>query len=534
MSKDNDNKLSPEEREAMRLAAEAGPDRRSLIEHTRIEDLTDEEIEARKRAHAERKAERRKASGKKSSQGKPDRADKKDKKAAAPSPDRRSQSFDDEHSDRIGRRRTKPAEKHGRPKDKEKEKHKEKEKEKEKEKKLLPHEKEPLDMDDFRRERSRLKSRKRLKRLIIVLILAIIAAAVYYTRSLWVPKLEGILDKKHDTIVNEDGVVQSGNFPLDIGNNNTVQLSLLDGSLISVDGGHIFTYDTNGKLRDTAYHSYGNPVIRSEGKRLLLYDFGGTSFKLYNKTGEMFDKRMESSVMLGALSETGSCLIVTEDDKYRTKATIFDKNGTVIYTWQNGDKIVDAEFCDGGDGCVITTFTVANGRMISSVHYIDITKSNSVITGDEIEGLVLRACKNKEGCIWAVTKDRLSLLSEAGQIIGTYDFSTSLAAFDICGESACLALDGIGHDAQELMVFDASDLTLTPKRITEDIGNTVKIRCFDGMAFVLGTRSLCAYAADGSLISTAAPDGDYKDFVYSSDAVYLLGIREINKLVFKT
>ena len=48
MSSNDKHKLSAEEREQRRRSAEVGSERRRLIEHTRREDLTAEEIEARK------------------------------------------------------------------------------------------------------------------------------------------------------------------------------------------------------------------------------------------------------------------------------------------------------------------------------------------------------------------------------------------------------------------------------------------------------------------------------------------------------
>ena len=512
MSSNDKHKLSAEEREQRRRSAEVGSERRRLIEHTRREDLTAEEIEARKRAHAERKADKKKSAAR----------DKKKKEE----PSVKSGLMKD----------SKAAGKQNEAADKKRKKYRPVEPPKKKDAPPPPPppaEEEALDMDDFRKARNKLKNRKRLKRLIIVLILTIIAAAVYYTRSLWMPKLQGILDKKHDTIVN-DGEFQTGNFPLDIGTDTSTAVSRLDGSLVVLDSGHVLTYDTNGKLRDTSYHNYGNPVIKSEDKRMLLYDLGGVAFKLFGKTGEVYEKRMEETVMMGSISANGDILIVTEDDRYATNATVFDKNGSVIYNWSNGDKIIDSSFTYDGAGCVFATFAVSEGRMYSKVSIADMSRSDSVLISEPLEGLVMQARQNKEGNIWAITDEKLYLLSDIGQVIGSYSFTTEPAAFGLCGESACIALSGIGHESEKLLVFGAEDLTLTPKTPENDLGGIVKIICYDGMVFVLGEAKLNAYAPDGSLLSTANVDGGQYDLVYADDAVYMLGRREINKIKFKT
>ena len=60
------------------------------------------------------------------------------------------------------------------------------------------------------------------------------------------------------------------------------------------------------------------------------------------------------------------------------------------------------------------------------------------------------------------------------------------------------------------------------------------MRCFDSMAFVLSAAKLDCYMEDGSLAATSDLVDEYSDFVYSDDAVFLLGKREINKIIFKT
>ena len=528
MTKEPHSRLSPEEREARRRRAEAGAERRRLIEHTRIEDLTPEDIEARKKAHAEHKAEERR----KKAQSKRNQKNKRSGDAGVKSGLMR----DSEHSsakpsaEPAGKKPPKPPKKSERRK---KQKYRRVEPPKASEETVSEETKADLDMNDFRKARKKLKMKKRLKRLIIVLILVIIAAAVYYTRSLWLPKLEGILDKHHDTIVNDDSLA-AGNFPLDVSNSRVSQITRLDGSPVAVDEGHILTYSTNGRLRDTAFHSYGNPVVRSAGKRLLCYDYGGSCFKLIGKTGESFEKRTEGTVLFGQLAENGSSLIVTEDNRLSVSAKIYDKNGSEIYSWRNGDRIIDACFSPDSKSCTFVTFGVSEGVMYSQLSRCDLTKSNTVTVSDKLEGLVIRAYENSEGNIWAVTNDRLCLLSDICRVIGTYDLATEPSAVGFSESSACIVLSGAAGESESVNIFAADDVTLTPHTPTDSFGRVVKVRDFDGMIFVLCDNRLNAYAPDGALLSTVSLDGGYTDFVYADDAVYLLSRREINKIKFKT
>ena len=479
--------------------------RRSMIEHRRNDALSADEIAARKRAHAERHAKGQ-AGGKK----------KKKKGSAAsgkkPSGSRKgsagkSQGAKPGMKKSGGKAKTAPAKK-------------------------KKSDDETVDMEDFRRERNKLKSRKRTKRLIILLAVAAVAAGIFFTKGLWIPKLEGILDKPHETIVN-DSTEQAGNFPLDTGDSTVRQLTRLDGSIVSADASHITTYDTNGKMRESIYHGCGSPEVRSSGKRMLCFDFGGTGFKLYSKSGLMFEKQMNGTVLLGSIASNGNVAVVTEDSRYVVSVNVYDKNGEDVYRWSNGDRILDVCFTNDGSGLIVTTFGASGGKLSSVVHRIDMTRSGSVSDSDRIEGFILRTCETKDGNIWAVGEDRLWLLSQSCRPLAGYEFTTEPVSFDLCGESACAACSNVSG-GNSIYVFNADDLELKPKVIENSSGSIKKVRCFDGMAFILSSDKLDAYGADGSLVSTAAVSNDHSDFVYSENAAYFIDRHEISKLIFKT
>ncbi len=468
--------------------------RRQMIEHTRNINLSSAEIAARKKAHAERHSNGKKKNGKKKSQS---------SGAVKSSPAPKSEQHNETKSDSA--KKSKPNKK--------------------------PQEEKALDMEDFRRARNKIKSRKRIKRLIILLVIVVFGAGIFFTRNLWIPKLEGILEKPRETIVN-DSTEQAGNFPLDTGDSTVKQIVRLDGSIITVDNSHLSTYDTNGKLRESIYHGCGSPEVRTSGKKMLCFDFGGTGFKLYNKSGVLFEKQLSNTILLGDIASNGNVMIVSEDSKYIVTINVYDKSGEDLYHWTNGDRVSNACFTNDGNGIIVTTFSASEGKLNSVVHKIDITQSSSVFDSDPIEGMVIKTCETSEGNIWALSENMLRLLSTKCQPLDTYEFNNSAASFDLSQNCACIASDNISGGTS-VFVFGGDSYSLKPKVIEGD-GKITRVRCYDDMAFVLSNSQLNAYAPDGKLVSTAAVSNDHIDFVYSENAAYFIDRQEISKLVFKT
>ena len=213
--------------------------------------------------------------------------------------------------------------------------------------------------------------------------------------------------------------------------------------------------------------------------------------------------------------------------------TVYNKDGEQIYVWGIGDRITDATFAAEGEACVVSTFNVSEGRMTSRISRIDLTKSDSVLTSQPLDGCVLRVQENSKERIWAATSTSLYLLTDVCTYLDTYELSGELVSMDMCTECACIATKELGHDKTRVCVFSAADNKAQPATSAAGTGRIRRVRCFEDMAMVLSNNKLDAYASDGSLAATSQLGDDYSDFLYLDEAVYLLGRREINKIIFK-
>ena len=148
----------------------------------------------------------------------------------------------------------------------------------------------------------------------------------YLLRGYWVPELEGILDKPHKTIVN-DGKTEKGNFPVSIDRNSDISISEYGNYFITVDKNHILMYDESGEKSGSFTHNYGSPVMKTCGKRIMVYDYGGNSFRVLNRKNELYSKNTEMNILMGEIAENGNTLIVTQSDKYECKLMVYDSGG---------------------------------------------------------------------------------------------------------------------------------------------------------------------------------------------------------------
>jgi hypothetical protein len=192
---------------------------------------------------------------------------------------------------------------------------------------------------DIQAVRQKEKNKKYIRKIAAAVTVVAVAVCVYCLRGRWVPKLEGILDKPHETIVN-DGKTESGNFPLSVNDESTGQMTDFDGYLVMLDENHLKVYSESGEEVSSFSHSYADPVVKTAKKRMLLYDNGGNSFKVVNRKSEFFENKTDNSILMAEIADNSYTAVVTQSDKYASVVTVYDSNGIEIYNWSSSGRLL--------------------------------------------------------------------------------------------------------------------------------------------------------------------------------------------------
>ena len=153
---------------------------------------------------------------------------------------------------------------------------------------------------------------------------------------------------------------------------------------------------------------------------------------------------------------------------------------------------------------------------------------------EKLDSLVFGACENKGGRIWAAGDEKFYLLDKNGKIIDSYEYTADMISYSLSEECAAVSVSGMTRGNSQLAVFDCDSDNVQPALIRCEKGTPEKVSCVDGEVYLLSSEAVDAYDVNGNLIATAAVSADNTDFVYYSDAVYLMGYREVNKIVFQS
>ena len=391
-----------------------------------------------------------------------------------------------------------------------------------------------IKVTDIREIRKQKKQKKRIKNGIIIGVLAVFGISVYVTKDIWIPKLEGILDRPHETIVN-DGKTEEGNFPIDLEDSSVNLISHIDNSMIKVDDNHIVLYNEDGTTAQTFTHNYAEPIIQVMGKRMLVYDLGGNSFELLNKKNQVYEKKVDNPIVMAALAENSNVAIVSQNEKYAGNITVYNENGSEIYTWSSGYRILDVQFTKNGDGCYISTFDSSGGQIKSVVHKVSFNSTDEIMTSKELDTLVLDITVNDNGDYWIVGDTKFYKLDKDGAVLLEYEYPGEMVSFDTSESGAAIAIKGLQKSAGSVALFKSeSDKDCPDNVIYTNGGLPKKLAVEDDKIILLSDNTIDAYDISGNMLATAAVSSEYTDFTFFNDSVYFMSCREINKIVFKT
>lgn len=382
------------------------------------------------------------------------------------------------------------------------------------------------DMKKLRRKR---KTKRFIKNFSFIFAVFIVAGLVYLSRDAWMAYFDGILEraKTANSAVMNDGALAGGNYPIDISKKTNTKIGKLQKNWTLFADTTFYVYDSSGNIVYSEQASYSNPIVEESEKRALVYDQGGYNFMVAGPKKQIYKKRLDNQILLGAVGADGSVAIVTQNEKYASYLTVFDKNGSEIYRWADGSMITALAINDSGTGCLVSGTYSRGGAYRSVVTRLAFDSEEVAMQTSSFEtlGFAIGYC---DGGIWLLGHDRILKLDDSGSVSFTYEYDYNLSDYGICGKLAALAFEGAGESGGRLAIIQADGGTFETSLDSEPND----MYCTDSEIYLCFGAKIDALDCDGNLLATAPCDTVYRQFTVLNGEIYLLGYRTVEKIGF--
>ncbi|MEG0614233.1 MAG: DUF5711 family protein [Oscillospiraceae bacterium] len=382
-----------------------------------------------------------------------------------------------------------------------------------------------IDVNDLKRHRKAKKRKRLIKKLIIVLIVVLIGALIYYTRERWLPFFHGIASR-YSISKSVDSEVEGGNFPLKISESSDYQVVELDNNFAVAVDTHFYVYSESGEELINKQHSLSNPIMRTNGRKALLYDIGGKEISLESKYKTVYTKKLDEPIVMARLGSNDYAAVVTKNDKVSSVLTIYDNSGDWIYKWPCAEgKIIDVTFVD--DGCVITTLDAKGGQFSSSLHRVKFTEEKEVWKSTGLDTLAFQTYLRKDGNYVVFGDTKCAYYTRNGEFIGNYIYNSQLVGRDCSDSGTALVFSNEQRRRYDLVLFNG----IKDKVKEIDLGSTYKqVEVGDAEVYVMTEHFIDTYSFEGKKIHSISLDDEYTSFKKIGGYVYLLGQTKIDRI----
>ena len=376
---------------------------------------------------------------------------------------------------------------------------------------------------DMRKLRKKRKRKRALKNLMMMLIVVAFAAAVYLSKDLWLPYLEGVLERGMSDSNETSGVE---NFPIDISSRSNVSIDAMDSCWTLFTDTTFYTCSSDGTELFSIHLPYSNPVIETTSRRALVYDMGGYNLTVVNKNSEVFSKRLDSQILYAVIGENGNIAVVTSTDKYDSYLTIYDRNGTEIFHWADGNLITSVCLDDSGNGCIVASVYARGGEFKSVVSKLDFSVEEVAGKTPAVNTLCLAVEYTSDGGFWLVGDETLYRFNSDCEQEYAYNYNYEITQFAVDDDVCAMMFSAPGSSDTYVVLFNSDIDEETEITYNDEIHH---IDIYDGSIFLNSDTRLSAFASDGTIVGTAPLDTEYVSFAVCGKNVFLQGYRSINK-----
>ncbi len=364
---------------------------------------------------------------------------------------------------------------------------------------------------------------------ILFLLIIAVCAVLYFERDSWVPRLEGSLGG-YNSITQNDGELAEGNFPLTISGNSGYDVNVVGESLFILHGSYLNIYSVHGDAQDTRQHAYNNAAMTSAGKYALIYERGGTSFRLDGKNKNIYTKTLDDDIISGVVSDSGTVALILESTSYACSIVIFDNEGNQIYQRNCIDHVVDICFRSDDNGCFFTTIDVNNGVLQSAVTSIQFDQLDQQWTSLPLDTMVVETNLASSNTLCVLGNTAIAYYDKSGEILGTYEYSDTLIQESVeNGKAALLLQDDLGRKTSLVLLNQSVE-----EPVIVDVDDSAKyISVSDGDVYVMYDDSIIAYDFSGTPLATVSLSGSYTSFSHQGGYIFLFGYNQIDRVDFK-
>ena len=158
---------------------------------------------------------------------------------------------------------------------------------------------------------------------------------------------------------------------------DTGNFDLMDGVPVYCSDTSITVLNSNAGKYQEINHAFANPVLSTNSNYSIVYNAGATGYTIVDRKSVVKTGLTESKIFCADVCPKGIYCILSEDDDYLAKMTVYRKDDLEMYTYSFADFYVNRISMDkSGTRAVVSGLSAKNGSLLSVLYVLDFSQSN--------------------------------------------------------------------------------------------------------------------------------------------------------------
>lgn len=244
----------------------------------------------------------------------------------------------------------------------------------------------------------------------------------------------------------------------------TENLQINDKRLVALSDSSFDVFSKNGKELQNEKHSFSNPNLQYSGLRYMLFDRGGTSFKIASDCGTLHCGTTEQKILTATVASDGSYAIATQSPRYLSELQVFNKHNVLKFKIPFSEYyITNVDINPYCEEIIVSGISSHGGDIVSNIYVID-PASQSIKSQFGLEDNMVTDLKyfsngnfvaiGDKYCAFINPKTKLVTKKDyENNILKFYDFDKSgvlclclSSSENECSKDIILKLDGSGKE----------------------------------------------------------------------------------------
>lgn len=318
--------------------------------------------------------------------------------------------------------------------------------------------------------------------------------------------------------------------------------TVLEKNLQANDAGLIYISDTsimqlnhNCEKIYSEKHSYTDPMLKSSDKYSIAFGEGSAGFRIIHDKHKIYEGTQGTSITDCDINDTGTYCVLSDKTGYLSNLSVYDKTNTFIYSYSFSDYYaVCSALSPDGKKVAVGAINSTDGRLISKVYLLDVTKSDPIKTYTYEDQIVFD--------IKLITEDRFAVVTDmlttvinidgSGEVPYSYS-SQFLTAYDIRYNGGIVLSLSKSDDGRNCNIVTIDTEGHEIKNFSTDL-RVMSLGAVSDRAAVLSYGKLSLYTVYGDLLGEWDVGTDAKSVLLpQSKIAYILGVSGITKMDLK-